>query len=531
MINKIFTKKFIYILLWLILLLLLSFNNSNAWYTRVIWPYPGYSPFDQNIDITVLAKWTLNSNYIWVTRKILALSAKIDDNGDDWKLMYFWWYNWLPYIYSNLWYNKNSVSNFKNNFYQGFPKYYYICPSSLLWTEESFTFTNCSLVEITNWTVEVLQNFFDNVTNWDYYYFDMSEYNNYWNPYQKMDLCFSSSWLNRTICFRGGCTPRETNTACIELQDSLWIAWFSNFYDINEYYLQDWPWVNNNFNWSWENQFSTGASVTIESDIADSVNYYESRFWFDEEMCYVWTDRLNVSFWNPIDFEFWSWKTIYELYYYLYWSFWQNNVNELWKFLNTWIINYTQRYETVSSDRMYLASYDWPWSNVIMYYTWLDDVNWNPFIWKPAVIYTYMNVLWDYYLQFNGESTPWEEIAFYCNMKLNYDNYVNWNLNFQDLKDKLTPWIEWRINDYMNWTIRWQNWYSVPDWSWNIWDWVINSWFNIPNDLNPTNLFKDFYVKINDLVRNFNPVNANWLLPRRILYPMLFLILFRILRH
>lgn len=524
MIKKLLNIKLIYVFFWLLIFSIFNINKSFAWQVREIWPYPGASPYDKNIDIAVLSKWTLNSSYLWTARKIFAFASEVKDNWNNWTMAYIWWNNWLPYIYSNLWSNYNTPNNYRNDFYQWVPKYYYICPSALNWTEEDYNFQNCSLVEITDWSREVLKNFFDNVVTHDYYYFDYQESYNYWNPYQWFSLCFSSSWLNRTVCFRGGCSPRSVNSACIELTDSLWIPGKTNFYDINQYYLWDSPAVDNNFNWWWNTENITWASVTIESDIADYINYYESRFNWNVNMCYIWTDRVNKKFWDNVEFTYWTWFTLYQFYYYLYWSFWDNKIKNVWTFINTWLINYSQWFDIISEEnRLYLASYNWPWTNISLYYTGLS----NPFEWKSIWYYFMSDLL---YNQFSVESTMWEEMIYYCDMKLNYDSYVNWNLDFWDLKNSVTPWINKRVDDYVNDIIKWNNWYSVPS-SWSVWDNLILSGNSIPQDLNPTNLFKDFYDRINWLLVWFNPWRADWIIPRWILFPMLFLILFRILKH
>lgn len=277
----------------------------------------------------------------------------------------------------------------------------------------------------------------------------------------------------------------------------------------------------------WEVTYNTWEK---KSDLDNYIDYYEYRYNWNEKMCYVWTNDLEHSFryfiWQSVPYEYWTGATLYQLYYSIYSWFGSNKVRNLWSFINSWLINYANVYVNVSEDdNRYIAQYNGPDTNVTILYTWYTN---ELFLGNLGAIYNMASVL---YNSFSYESTMWEEIAFYCDMKLNYNSYNNWSLSFTWLVDLVTPWIVERIGDYLYYDMPWSTWFVSPVlWSWSIWNDIISSWYNIPDDVNPTNLFKDYFEKINDLIRNFSPI-SDWIIPDWILFPMLFLIFYRIIRH
>ena len=75
--------------------------------------------------------------------------------------------------------------------------------------------------------------------------------------------------------------------------------------------------------------------------------------------------------------------------------------------------DYASWFKTVSDERLYMAQYNWPDQNVTYIYSWFTF----PFENKPVAIYFMADLLSEEYIT---ESSQWENIVFYCDMKLNY---------------------------------------------------------------------------------------------------------------
>lgn len=335
--------------------------------------------------------------------------------------------------------------------------------------------------------------------------------------------CFLYSDLWQQVCFYGAhydpnnqftwslnfsINPKPEDFTNSSLSDYVWNSPFTNSSD-------NWP-----ISYTW----------TFEDEIDSTIAYYEYRYNWNEKMCYVWTDDLEHSLryfiWHWVPYYFWSGATLYQLYYSIYNTFGNNKIHNVWSFINSWLINYWMVYDTIwEYDVRYVAHYNWPDTDISILYTWYTN---ELFLGNLGAIYNMASIL---YNNFWVESTMGEEMIYYCDLKLNYHNYKDWSLSFTWLQDLVNPWIIDRIGDYVDRDMPWSTWFIMPNiWSGSIWDWIISSWYNIPDDVNPTNFFKDYFEKINNIVRNFNPV-WTWIIPDWILFPMLFLIFYRIIRH
>lgn len=325
-------------------------------------------------------------------------------------------------------------------------------------------------------------------------------------------FCFYNQVNNKNYC-----TQVYDQSANIILSWSLNIpnntTDFSQRTDNSNFLISTWS-----FNYSWNEQLLSENVDTI-------INFYESRYWFSENICYVWTDDLVTEFWSWwFSFEMWSWWTVFSMYSRFY-SWW--DLTDVWTFIDVWQLNYVQWFKnrTDPDSLFYLVTWDWPWTNVKVQYDNLDF----PFSWKPAALYFMTNNIYDS----SPEFQMWDEIVTYCYAKLNRDNLQNWTVDFDSFYNILPDYIKWNINDYTNYTITTNNWYLVPDTWWgetNMWNYIVSTWSGIPEDLQPSNLFVWFYNRITNLVQNFNPF-SNPLLPEWIIYPLIFLVLFRILKH
>ena len=341
--------------------------------------------------------------------------------------------------------------------------------------------------------------------------------------YSNVSFCFWYEILDKKVCayfspYISDYITWNLNISSIPLPENFVGSQLSS-------YVWNSPFSNSSNNWP------ISYTWTFEDEIDSTIAYYEYRYNWNENMCYVWTNDLEHSFryfiWQWVPYEFWSGATLYQLYYSIYSWFGNNKIRNLWSFINSWVINYWMVYDTLWEDDIrYVARYNWPDTNVTILYTWYTN---ELFLGNLGAIYNMASVLYNSYMK---ESTMWEEVAYYCDIKLNYQNYKNWSLSFTWLQDLVTPWIIERVGDYISRDMPWSTWYIQPDmWSWSIWNDIVSSWYAIPEDINPTNLFKDYYEKMNNLVRNFVPASWTWIIPDWILFPMLFLIFYRIIRH
>ena len=425
----------------------------------------------------------------------------------DWKLYYYGDYNWWP-RYKSQWFIKNFMKTTKQDLFD------------------------------VNSSDNPYRNYHNNLTASEFYSLDLKFTNIYTMS------TFGSQNALASLTFRTFCLEEENweDIYCrsCNVHDNQWTDIYTCLSEIENsqnYNISDFDSLSSisfDFSpWGWSGPAYPDISYTwtFEDEIDSTIAYYEYRYNWNENMCYVWTNDLEHSLryfiWQWVPYEYWTGATLYQLYYSIYSWFGNNKIRNLWSFINSWLINYQMVYDTIWEDDIrYVANYNWPDTNVTILYTWYTN---ELFLGNLGAIYNMASVLYNSYMQ---ESTMWEEVAYYCDIKLNYQNYKNWTLSFTWLQDLVTPWIIERVGDYISRDMPWSTWYIQPDmWSWSIWNDIVSSWYAIPEDINPTNLFKDYYDKMNNLVRNFVPANWTWIIPDWILFPMLFLIFYRIIRH
>lgn len=496
-------------------------------YVRENWTY-WTSPYDFSYDVQVVNKWNLLTNSIWMTARALYFRRW---TYFTWKYSdYLWWV--APFLsYTSSW-----STVYDNVVHQWFPIYYALCDYFWTWLDITINMSWCVVSPLNSWSLITVANFMSWVSLNDVFSFKYDWKDFDYNPDRNngaLLVCFSSQFYNKSMCF--WITRYTYWSDCVypwlcvtssnqRLFSWYWVALPWGFENLYRQVLNDSPWSNNNFDPWTSDSFSTWNTVLLPDTLDWDISFYENNFWFNENMCYVWTDDLTSVYWtNWIEFQEWTWSTIYALYYSLYNSFWSNKIHNVWSFINVRLMNYATWFKTIAEERWYMAKYNGPDQNVTYTYTWFTF----PFANQPVAIYFMSDLLSEVYI---SEESMWEHIVYYCDLKLNYENYKNWSLDFEDVSDLVDPRIKDRIREYNNRNIPWKDWYSYP-WTWSIWDWLMQSWYNIPKDLNPSDLFSDYYEKINWLFKNFNAVNSVWIIPRWIIYPMLFLILFRIIRH
>lgn len=498
-------KKYI---LWLFVLLFSFISFSSAWYVRQIWNY-WYSPYDDSVNINVNIKWTLMSEQLWITKNVLYY-----DNVN--KVFFYWGSDWIPYIY--------------NRWTQGRFLSYYIC-DEIITSNENRPW-NCVLQNISEDSIIQFENILGSITMNDYRYFDNYRNNSYSQPMFYSDTCFSSSQYWKSLCFFSCAWYYCWWSSSAPKYNNIIDLWFFDnsisFSTLSRAYLYSSPWVNSP-------SVSPSSPVTWDTQIIDTdldryIDYYESRYNWDERMCYVWTYNFNAVWNDPLDLYIWTWWTIFSLYHHVYWSFWINIIRNVWKWINVWIWNYQDFYFI---KRHEFWNDNWPDHDVSL----IQNFTWDYFINQPVALQWMINYLLNYYNvdpSDTYDSDDWFDVAYYCNLKLNYNRYKNDEESFKDIEKQLPEWDKNVVTDWYNrninngglWT--WRVGFSVPDlnWSWG----ETMSWNVLPEWLDPINLFKDFFTRVTDSINSFQYSN-NPIIPIWITYPLLMLVLFRIFKH
>ena len=267
--------------------------------------------------------------------------------------------------------------------------------------------------------------------------------------------------------------------------------------------------------------------IPLDSDVDMVINYYEQRG-YRESMCYVWTDNLTATFWDTgISFNEWNWESIFWLYNSIYSWFWNNIIQNVWKFINVRDINYWQWFycEWENCPR-WLAELTWNDVNINLIYTWLTF----PFANKPVAIYFMASNLSETY----NIDTHWLDVAFYCYSKLNRDSIADWSIDYSDIREKAWSWVLNKVDTYNQYLID----YYTPKWtfqvptSWEFWD-SFWSWgdYSSDNSQSISSSFSDFFTKFTNVFQGYSPAYSVWIIPDWIIFPLIFLILFRIMKH
>lgn len=500
--------KKILLWLWISVVSFIGFSNS-AWVVRDNWNY-WYSTIDNSIDLNVTSKWFLMSQRFWNTKRMLALSS-----NDWWRLYFFWSLNNRPYIFVN----------YSNVFYQWFTQVYYICPYNFSSLNNSLDGCTANSID-ENFSLNVWD-FFNSINSNDiwWYNFEYTSNSCYSNYVLVNNYCFSSSKYNQSICFKWWWF---NDSSCWVYnwwyENSLWFASWINFTTISDSYLLDPPWRSTS--WWWNNNDNNDIwEWWIELNSFDSaLNYYEKHYWWDVSICYAWVNSLNYLYWqNWVSFELWQWLSIFDIYTQLYWT-WDSKENFLLytsRWLNSWLVNYNQWFDTW-----------WDPAWLIYYNSWthLTDIYYDnltfPFANQPVAFYFLTdNIAWK-----TEQVTQWEEVVSYCNIKIN-----NWTFDE----------IIWSANKYNITTYTEQsnkNIWLNPDWSKIVidfsnfwvytWDSYTSSWVQLAFSWNTSvkNTLKNFFDEFDKALSVIDINTSNRILPTWIVSAFIFVVLFKFLR-
>lgn len=457
--------------------------------------------YSQNYDIQITKNWTFLSQFGWLTKKVFV-------SGVNWSnpIYTFWTERGLPYVV------------FPSN-WQWYYKWYYYCNTAVVPNRYPTTSNGaCSSVSIdlTNysWTVEFFESFLSTLTTDDNVY--------YWNPWNLSSssnaFCIWNSYLWKSLCFSINYGVIDWNNTARKLEN---LNMPEAFNSIDSTKLFDPPWV-----WNWTDEPAWEDTGWIELESSESaINYFENRYWRDSSICYVWINNSTDLWWTSVSFQEWSWLTIFQLYDQLYWTW---DLNHYYVFLNNWLINYEQWFNT-SGDPMYLSNYN-SWTNQVeLYY---DNLSF-PFANNPIALYFMSNNIslkspW---------STMWSEVVSYCNLKLN--DWTFEEIIDQSTKNNITNYTEnsnvnkWYNSDWTKKTTDYSQ-FGWNTWNSNSWSWNLSlSWVEIAFSWNTSlqNTLSNFidYVKT---ITNYNAwSSSNWILPKYIVMWLIFVMLFRFLRR
>ena len=452
-------------------------SEIYVWYIHSIW-WTFTSAFDSSLNVWVLSKWTFLSQTLGYWRKIFSpTSSRLFWRNSD----------WLPYLYFDDW-------------YQWVPYYYHICDeitdSTTAWN------LNCSTQVYDTWGREIVANFMskvDNNDNWGYHM-----YSNY--AYRTFTVCISSHEVWKSVCFYWyTCSYNSTcpawNCPLIDSKNYQWLT-FTNLSD-SDIWESPWVWGS-----SWWGDLSYWWIELWSSESA--ILYFESKYWWDESICYAWIDNLTAIYGDPVSFQEWQWLSVFQVFSGLYWN---SDLDKVYVWLNSWLINYDQWYER--SEPLYLSNYN-SWSNQVdLYYTWFTF----PFANNPVAIYFLVDNIYNR----SEYKTQWSEVISYCNLKIN--NWTFEEIIDQSVKENIN------INTELVNINKWLN----PDWSRrefdNIWA-FLTSWTDLAFSWNTTvkNTLKNFFEDMDQALSVIDINTSNRILPTWLVTAFLFIVLFKIFR-
>lgn len=494
-------KKIRYFWLFLIVLFWLI-NFSNAWYTRqlnVWW----YNPYFQSQDLQINKNWTFLSQSLWITKKVFVFN-----DSDSYRYL-FWSDKGIPY-----WWVECKSSIWTWFMAQWYFKSYQICPWTLSNNNTSYP-SNCSVVEIGENSNIYFKNFLSSLTTDDNYFIN-SYYQTTNNCRQNyFDVCISSSAFNQTLCF-----PQWWYNWYN--QDSYsWSLNLSNHLSFDNFptsVLYDPPLQN--ISWGWEDLNNWIALDSEES----AINYFENRYWRNKNICYVWIENMTTLYWtNGVSFQEWSWLNIFEAFSGLYWT---PDLNKVYVWINTWLLNYWQWFDT-SWNPDYLWTYN-SWTNQVDLQ--FDNLTF-PFRNNPVAVYFMASEIYS----MSEYASQGEEVVSYCNLKINnwsYDEILS-----NAVKENINQFTQnYNINKWLNfdWTPRiYSGGFVVDNFSGDYWSgyyWVGWTWSSFSWNIDWKNFFDRALDKLDSAWKSnkFNPMT--WILPNWIIYSLIVIILFKLLR-
>lgn len=329
--------------------------------------------------------------------------------------------------------------------------------------------------------------------------------------YQYAYLCFNYQSFNKSACFYFN---RAYPTSNWQNWKAYWYNPFWNDLSLAEFknFITTSP-----FQWNWQSNSNSDWSTSVvfnNSTIQDVVDYFEQNpnYRFSKEICYVWTNDLTSPYWTSwLSYTYWKWKTIFELYESIYWT-WHTDEN-VWVWINSRILNWQQWFLTSPEKRLYLADYT-GWNLVLRY----ENLTF-PFANKPVAIYFMTNELMDNHV--GDDWNQWYQFAVYCDYVLNWENAEEITKDY--VKNNIETFIDTRNKNV------WK--YQNPGWDVNSWFWSrLGVYDNTWDKQDFTSNFKNFFNKWTWQFDNYdNSLTA--IIPDYILGFLVLLLLFKFLKR
>lgn len=479
-------------------------NFSDSAYVRQIGSY-WYNPYSQSVNINITRNWGFLSETAGYTKAIFVLN---DWNNNK---SYFWrTNNWIPYYYGYWSYLGSANYYYLKN--EGYLKNYFTCSEII--AESNSLPSNCVEHSVSDSTPYVFANFLSEVSNSDYFAFNINPQHSYSNNnwYRNDILCISSSSLGSSICFYAW-VQRWYEGVSDSYARYVWYFNGANFdlgsnldwLSISSSLLKNPPNINS-VSWDSVIDSSTWVNATLTWNLVYSdntctykelIDYMENSFWFNKYLCYWWLnnwDYFDSSLtYSPIP---WTWKTLSEI-----------------------LIHSAGAWDTPR---------DW-------YYFW----NWLYFerdkytaMWEsyPAVMRTWF----DLYHQYWGYDLDFDSVREYCIMiglDIDFANTIyNWT-PFRDVCKSIKSFGSAFWGWFSPWWGAWWGGSSIAvDWNW-IWDlWNKNSsWMTITQDWKT--FISNFFNKVKSSI--IVPDKSDfwlWILPSYIIWAFLGIIFFNFLR-
>ena len=486
-----------------------------------IWYTYNSSVINSNIEMWVLPKGAFLSRVLWQAKPVfspISVRWNDEDQYSTNEMIYLFWNNKKPYLYvykSVPWYlffNQGFLTSYKVCDYFGSGGSYPLnCVSSSLLSEND---------------IDLMTSFISTVSSSDYfYYYTNIDWYGSEEPY--LQVCISSSELNKSICFEWWCTTYSINSSCQQLTGSLWLSIKLSYADLDVSLLDNPPSINipsdsnNQVIW-WEDIDWFNYVWTDEENL---VSYFENNpyYKFDENICYVWTDDFSLYYQysdNPLFYK-WQWDNIFDLYSFLFWN--SYNIQDVWRFINARDINYNTWYRWKNRDSDWNVIYNAWYSLSSWFYQDFSDNLTNPFYWERLATYFMALNTSSYWIQ----STLWEEIATYCYYKLGSD--VNTWYSITDNSNQSYWNNAWQFSQNLR---RFKTYFSGSD---SIqsqsWEWTPLQYLSWDDDLDFSTFFSKSFNKFKDTF-TINPTDLwAWFLPTYIILFLLAIIVFRFISH
>ena len=495
---KLLKQLFIISLISCFTLLVNSFVSAQSllWNIQQIWQ-TFWSFYNNDYEIQVNWKWNLLTQYLW-----------------DWKkLLYF--QNWTYFFRSTQNDSKPYISVSAYNWQynkrnQWYVKYYFLCDYISDWSVVNPS--NCVRHNIDDWEFPwVAQRLLNSLSNWWYFYYNYYDFYvrsssspDYWG----LDICFSSTEFDKSLCFYWWLTYSQAycetyyNNTLWKLFQNGW-SWCTTTQSLDNSLNLDYRFDNISqsilwnspagaWNWWWWTAFIPSTWSRLWGRLITSSWYTNNQMieayecvWLQPALCY-WGFPINDIFQPSETFEDFTWyvawqgATIFDLYNRYSSSF--SNINQ---FLNTVLTRYQ---------------------------------NWqiNSFKTEPKALLmlgSQMNVAW----------FKTSYISTYCDLLLNKNNNSTYTWNSVDDLRAQSCYRSQHINDSL----------KTSDWSDIVWQgsdiWIFWSWENV--DFDPETFFSNMMSKIESWLDSVSTWTAVGVIPWYIVLFTLALIFIRMISH